>query len=360
MQMNLDRIDKSWALTPFWEGNTVYNESVVFVPDKNGNMCAPLFYKVDKVISVRDYTLRIEYEEGRDYTIENNMICRTENSRMAHFTYNEFYCPDEIGENIMNYDFGGHLRVDGGLFFYPKNIHVTYTHSDSYPFAKPKFKGELLPRTMEKLRTCQVMTAVFYGDSIISGDEVSGFLNIEPHQPIWESLFCKQLQSKYGVVIHEIDTALGGTDGKWGIANAKTHIANFKPDFVILGFGNNDRCSVDEYLDNIRTIVKTVREDSPETEFILVDPMTPNRFIARTTDNYRWNVYQKDYALAHLALEREISGLAVLEIMQLHLDMQERKRFWDINNNNINHPNDFFYRIMAQACTAMVVPTEKL
>lgn len=360
MPINLDRFDRSWALTPFWKGDTVYHESVVFVPDENGEMRAPLFYKPNTVISVRDCTLRIEYEEGRDYTIEDNMICRTPDSRMAYFTYDEFYCPDRIGDDVMDYDFGGRLRVAGGLFFHLKNIHVTYTHSETYPYAQPKFKGDLLPRTMEKLRTCQVLSAVFCGDSIISGDDNSGFLNTEPHQPAWTSLFCKHLQTKYGTVIHEMDTALGGTDGPWGIQHAKSRIAALKPDFVILGFGNNDRCTVEQYLDNIRTIVRLVREDCPETEFILVDPMTPHRYIARTTDHYRWYVDQGNYARAHLALEKEIPGLAVLELMQLHLDFQERKRFWDISNNNINHPNDFFYRVIAQACCALVVPPERL
>ncbi len=358
---NLDRIDPNWVMHPFWKGDTVYNESVVFVPDEEGNMSAPLFYKADKILSVRDSTLRIVYEEGKDYILKDGRLWRTENSAIPHFTYDEFFCPNEIGDLIMNYDFGGHLKVDGGHFFYPKNIHVTYTHSDKWPWKIPEFKGErCLPRLMSKLRSCQVMTAVFFGDSVTSGDEVSGFLNIEPYQPIWTSLFCKCLQSKYGCVTHEIDTALGGTDTEWGLQYAKARVAALKPDFVILGFGNNDRCPTAEYKEKIKKIISLVREDSPETEFILVDPMTPNRFISRTTDNYRWYATQDEYALAQLELENELEGVAALEIMQFHINFQERKRFWDINCNNINHPNDFFYRFMAQVCTALVVPDELL
>ena len=32
----LDRYDPSWALAPVWEGNTLYNESVLLVEDADG------------------------------------------------------------------------------------------------------------------------------------------------------------------------------------------------------------------------------------------------------------------------------------------------------------------------------------
>ena len=355
----LDRYDPSWAMTPFWQGDTVYNESVVLIPDENGVMRAPLFYRADRILSVRDDTLCRVFTPGVDYTLADNCLCAAPGSAMPHFTYDEFYCPDRIGEDVMDWDFGGHQRVAGGHFFYPKNLHVTYTHTDPWPFAVPPFKGDRLPRLMEKLNTCQVLTAVFYGDSVTSGDEVSGFLNIRPYQPIWTSMFCKRLQSVYGCVTHEIDTALGGTDTFWGLEHARSRVAAFAPDLVLLGFGNNDRAPVEEYIGRIRQIISAVREVSPHTEFILVDPMTPNRHIARSTDHYRWYALQDSYALAQHALERELSGVAALELMQLHLDMQTRKRFIDINANNINHPNDFFYRVIAQACAALVIPPER-
>ncbi|MBQ7726532.1 MAG: SGNH/GDSL hydrolase family protein [Clostridia bacterium] len=360
MELHLDRFDRAWAMKPFWEGNTVYQESVVFVPDENGVMEAPLFYMPEHILSVRDSSLRIEYREGEDFVITGNKICRTKNSRMAHFTYDEFYCPGQTGENIMDYDFGGHLRVDGGWFFHPKNIHVTYTHCDQWEFEKPKYKGDRLPRLMEKLRAHSVLTAVFFGDSVMSGDECSGYLDAEPHQPEWTVNFCEQICRKYGCFIHRIDTAVGGTDLTWGKENCIARVAAMKPDIALIGFGNNDRCSVEDYLAGMREIVETVRRESPDTDFIIVDPMRPHRYIARTTDGYRWDALQGEYAKAHLCLEKEYEGLAVLEIMQLHLNMQKHKRFWDINNNNINHPNDFFYRVIAQACTALVVPPEQL
>ncbi len=361
MEFNIDRFDREWAMKPFWEGDTVYNESIVFVPDKDGKMCAPLFYTPEKILSVRDCTYRIEYENGRDFCVENNVICRTEQSRTAHFTYEEMYVPDRTGDDVMLYEPGGHIIVAPGTFFHPKNIHVTYTHKDPWPFDKPAFKGDsLLPRLMKKLRTPSVLTAVFFGDSIMSGDECSDYLNIAPYQPEWTVNVCQRLCRAYGCFIHRIDTAIGGTDLTWGKQTCVDRVAAFKPDLVFLGFGNNDRCPVAEYLDGLREIIDTIRRQSPETDFILVDPMRPNSQITRSTDGYRWDTLQVDYAEAHLCLEKEYEGLAVLEIMRLHQNMLRRKRFFDINNNNINHPNDFFYRVIAQAGAALLIPPERM
>ena len=360
MELHLDRFDREWGMIPFWEGDTAYQESVLFVPDGQGRLEAPLFYQPDRILSVRDCTYRTEFEYGRDYLLEGNVIRLTEHSRIPRFTYDEFFCPDRIGEDVMDYAPGGHVRVASGHFFHPKNVHVTYTHRDPWPFEKPKFKGDThLPRLMKKLRSHSVLTAVFFGDSVMSGDECSDYLNMEPYQPEWTVNVCQQLCRIYGCFIHRIDTAIGGTDLTWGKETCAARVAAFHPDFALIGFGNNDRCPVEEYLDGLRTIIDTIRRESPETDIILVDPMRPNRQITRTTDGYRWDAGQGDYALAHLCLEREYEGLAVLEIMQLHQNMLQRKRFWDINNNNINHPNDFFYRVIAQTCVALLAPPEK-
>ena len=54
----LDRYDSSWALAPVWEGDTLYNESVLLVEDADGRAQAPLLYPPEEILSVRDYTLK--------------------------------------------------------------------------------------------------------------------------------------------------------------------------------------------------------------------------------------------------------------------------------------------------------------
>ncbi|MHB1452623.1 MAG: SGNH/GDSL hydrolase family protein [Saccharofermentanales bacterium] len=356
--VKLDRFRQDWAMTPVWEGDTVYNETVLMVPDKDGFAEAPLLYTPDAILSVRSDSLEKEFIVGKDYVIQGNRICRTAASEMPCFTYDEFWCPDETGELVMDYAPGGHIKVNGGWFFQPKVIHVSYTHHDRWPWPKPQYKGSLLPRVMKKLQTPEVLTIVFYGDSIVSGDEVTSFLNMEPQTPIWTAMFSRQLYTIYGSVIHMIDTALGGTDTKWGLAHAKTHVASFRPDIAVLGFGNNDRIPVEEYAGNMKLMMEMIREDSPETSFILVDPMVPHRQISRSTDGYRWVASQEQYTLANRRFECE--GVVTMDNMDLHLHLRERKRFYDLSSNNINHPNDFMYRIMAQMCTALLVPPEKM
>ncbi len=47
----------------------MYNETVLMVGE---NDCAPLLYKPERIISVRNYGLDIEYERGKDYEITEN------------------------------------------------------------------------------------------------------------------------------------------------------------------------------------------------------------------------------------------------------------------------------------------------
>lgn len=54
-----------------------------------------------------------------------------------------------------------------------------------------------------------------------------------------------------------------------------------------------------------------------------MDPLTPNRFIARGDDGYMWNVFQPYYAQKNLELEQEISGAAALEINRPHLQLRK-------------------------------------
>ena len=58
-------------------------------------------------------------------------------------------------------------------------------------------------------------------------------------------------------------------------------------------------------------------------------------------------------ALSEIAKDTE--GVAVADIGGVHRYMQERKRFIDMTSNNVNHPNDFFYRVHAQFLAGMLI-----
>ena len=149
---------------------------------------------------------------------------------------------------------------------------------------------------------------------------------------------------------------MGGTRMEWGLEHLQTEVADYHPDLAVIGFGNNDRFSPAEYKEKLAAMVADLRRTCPDTEVILMDPLTPNRFIARGDDGYMWNVFQPYYAQKNLELEQEISGAAALEINRPHLQLQEIKRFHDMTANNINHPNDWFYRVVAQIASRLLIP----
>ena len=56
-------------MRPFWEGDTVEGETVLFIKDlENRQAKASLLFPVTKILSVRNSADDVIYEEGRDYT----------------------------------------------------------------------------------------------------------------------------------------------------------------------------------------------------------------------------------------------------------------------------------------------------
>ncbi|MBP5729638.1 MAG: hypothetical protein J6X19_00395, partial [Clostridia bacterium] len=70
-------ITKAWnnvnVYAPYWQGNIMYNETVMCIDDGT-RIVGALLYKPVRILSVRDYTMTTEYEEGKDYTISGNQI----------------------------------------------------------------------------------------------------------------------------------------------------------------------------------------------------------------------------------------------------------------------------------------------
>ena len=68
---------------PFWKSNVIYNETVLLLGE-DGSITGKLLFSPRRILSVRDYTLNTEYVENVDYTVENNVITRTEGSNIPY------------------------------------------------------------------------------------------------------------------------------------------------------------------------------------------------------------------------------------------------------------------------------------
>jgi len=116
---------------------------------------------------------------------------------------------------------------------------------------------------------------------------------------------------------------------------------------VIVAYGMNDACyaSGDEYAANIVELMRRVRDEAADVEFLLVAPMlaTP---ACNWVDHARFAEYRS--RLAQLAGD----AVGFVDITTLWTDLVARKGHYSLSGNGLNHPNDYGHRIYADAILA--------
>ena len=96
----------------YWEGDTVYNESVYPMTTQNGeNETVQLLYPATKILEVRSSDLKTVYKEGRDYQLVNGDLVIPQNSRIKINKYNEYYLNDAVPNHAMK-------RLGGGYIYF--------------------------------------------------------------------------------------------------------------------------------------------------------------------------------------------------------------------------------------------------
>jgi lysophospholipase L1-like esterase len=128
-------------------------------------------------------------------------------------------------------------------------------------------------------------------------------------------------------------------------------VSEHKPQLMIVAFGMNDASGrpAAEYQANIDKLIKSVRERSPECEFILVAPMLGNR---------NWVALKPELFPAYRDKLKELTGpgIALADLTSIWEVFLERKQDWDQTGNGVNHPNDFGHRVYAQVIAALLEP----
>ena len=109
-----------------------------------------------------------------------------------------------------------------------------------------------------------------------------------------------------------------------------------KPDLVFLAFGMNDGGGYDKKMTKMRD---EIIAQNPDADIVLVSPMTMNPRFARAE-----GFLGKAKFLGGLVTE----NVALANVTNPWIEILKKKNFSDISGNNVNHPNDFGYRIYAQ------------
>ena len=366
-------------MIPFWKSENVVGESVLLVSENGGVPKGKLLFAPEKIESVVSYDLAgaraIEYQEGVDFTIDGNTISAVRDT-LPFMTDKELSGEEKLDgfdySQIPSTDAGLHLPFTEGTGFIERQIYVTYTHAGKWTGQVPVYAGDTLSKTVEKLKNKETLNLFVYGDSISTGANSTGYLNVYPYADSWPESVRQGLEQQYGGKVELLNKAVGGWTSEdaikssetvgWvggeqifqtGISGTLKEMPEYKPDLVVLGFGMNDasngisRKTYKLYMQRIMTVI---RQRNPECEFILLGTMIAN------PKAYNQSKGQIEYFNELKELSEENAGTVTINIGQMHMDMLENgKRYADMTGNNVNHPNDFLASVYTMNILSLLI-----
>ena len=343
--------DRTEYIRPFRRGNTVLNETALVVEypgitDADGNITVTLLYDIEKVASVTDFGGKKVYEEGADWFVRDGKLIIPKNSSMPRVPW-AVYNPQEAPNDGLNAHFseGGYILYTEGTLLVDRQIAVTYEHAVNENVYKPVILPNKLPRLAQSLKEKKPLTVAFWGDSITVGCNCSKMLEIEPFMPSWAEMVCDTLREDYGCDVTSVNKAVGGTRVEWGLSEFDTawkDIENVNLFVIAFGGNNGPETTPEEFENIIEEIIKKVWAKYPKCEIVTVSVCQGNHY-AQDVKCHHERI-KKLYELA----DKYGSKLTVVPITTLHAETLERKKYWDMTANNINHPNDMLIRMYAQ------------
>jgi len=338
-------------LVKIWEDKTIYNETVVLI-DQNGTISGNLVFAPTEIISVKDYTLNIEYDPS-EYSFEGNTIIRSSSSTMPYLAEENLHginMPEAFAfSTYQAKEPGGVILFTEGVGVIMNQIAVTYKHEGTWAGITPAYQPDSLSHVLTKLENKEDIRVVFNGDSILTGANASSVLGIQPYLDDFPTLFTNYIMNKYDVNVDMFNTSVGGTVSQFGRDNIDLNVNNYDPDLVVIGYGMNDgSLGVNglTYKENIEFMIRSIKARNSETDIIVIATIVAN------PDSIQ-NQGQASY-LAELESLEDSYDFALLDMTSISQELFETKRSVDILANNINHPSDFLVRIYAAGLVALM------
>ncbi|QDV86487.1 SGNH/GDSL hydrolase family protein [Planctomycetes bacterium TBK1r] len=341
-------------LRPFWRGDVVDQESVLFVRDSESDEARGLvLFPIREIVSVRSSSGDMTYQQGVDYRFVpgTREIVIPVGSRVVTTPPSALRRPAKSQRHQLTHrDGNGEILFGAKLEYHQMQTHVTYRKADTaWPVSMPSFDPASLPKTLQKLRDRRAVSIVLLGDSISTGCNASGWGGGAPFQPAYQDLFAEHLRRHFQSDVELTNLSVGGQSTPWGITMID-QVTACQPDLVILAFGMNDSAgrSAEEFGENTATMINNTRAQCPHAEFILISPMLGNRDWVRL--NHDVFPQYRDQ-LASLCEP----GIALADLTSVWGEFMKRKKDSDLTGNGVNHPNDFGHRVYAQVLSALLV-----
>lgn len=335
---------------PLWKGTAVYGDALFFIRYSNEEQPrASLLFPMKKTIKLEQPGTGTIFEEGKDYMIgpDKRTLSLPEGSRIPFKNYRELFpMPNEPNSYPAAIDGIHHVMYAEGHYFHDLQVEATYDHmiDDWAKSLRPVSGGDgkHLPLTLEKLKKGEPVKICLLGDSISCGANASGMTNVEPFMPFYGELAAAWLRKKFDSKIIFKNFSVGGQTSSWGVSEIAKIIPE-KPDLLIIAFGMNDasfRAPSEYYAGNIKKQIEKIKQAAPDCEIILVATMTANP---------QWTCYSLEHYEGYrdVLLKMREKGIAVADVTSLWKKALERKTFYDLTGNGVNHPNDFGHRLYA-------------
>ena len=326
---------KNAMSAPYWKGNVMYNELSLPILYENGEVYAKLYYTPTKVFAVKDQKLEKTYEEGKDYVAYTTGM------------------PNNIDlYTIWNLGTGNFVYTESA-YFYGKYLSVSYAYNvedlDTSVFAK--YDATMLTAVRNKLKNGEGISLVTIGDSITEGCSSTGDnLHVAPNTPCYAKQIKTELERVYGAKVKLTNIGKGGSESKWPLSGegsaALGKAKEAAPDLCIIAYGMNDsssQVSPVAYDDNIRSIIREIKNVSENCEFILVNSFPCNPLYER--DATLFDGYLKK--LNKIAAEDEGGHIVVADMQKVGKYYMQTKKYCEISSSNVNHPTDFLHRVYA-------------
>lgn len=345
-------IDVNKYMEPFWKADTIYDEIVQLIQDK-GPAEGSLLFAAKQVLSVRSANLGTTFEENKDWKYAQGKIMIVPGSKIPFFKKEELvFTTEKAGRSMKGKNKGEFVPFSEDNYFRSMQISVTYIplKEKKWNGPVPVFARAVLPLSIGKLNGKKDFKVVFFGNSIETGANSSGYQNESPYMPSWPELIIGNLRRNYRGAIGFNNQSVGGMLAQWGQDKAAELVGQQKPDLVIIGFGMNDgsaKIPPEKYRQNIKSIMDSVLLSNPSAEFILIAPMLANPFAIQSG-------IQASYKSELDKLAKK--GVAVADLTGVHRELLNHKSYQDMTGNNVNHPNDYLARWYAQFISGMLVP----
>lgn len=375
--------NESWNteeyMIPFWKTDKIVDESVLLISKGDEAAEGELLFAPDKIESVVSYNpyaaKTIVYAEGEDYVVEGKKI-KAASKRMPFMTEEQLSGQDKMSgfdySQIPSTDKGLYLPFTESTGFVEKQIFVTYTHTEKWNKETPAYGGDKLLNMAKKIANKEKINLFVYGDSISTGANSSGYLNIYPNKPTWPQVIRKGLADQFGTEVELLNKSVGGwtsenaimssesigwVNGKQisqaGIKVTLKEMPDYKPDLAVIGFGMNDATlgiSKSAYRAYMQKIIKTIKDRNPNCEFILLGTMLAN------PKAYNQSKNQISYYDELLKIAEADDKIISVNVGKMHEDLLgSGKKYADMTSNNVNHPNDFMASVYAMNILSLLI-----